>query len=363
MPEYTPSSAEGSQYSTWGGGGTTSRQEVSNPQAGAEAAINSFLFVMDIQVNGAQYLPQVSHGIDEVKQAADAAAPSIDKASLQTEKFDRNSHEVTVTTGSLTRSMFQLNMSILGMNMSLLGMMYNLKQSGLVSKGTSDAIMKVVAPIQMVASVMGFAMSATQAYTIVSDFATEKHRINATKMEITNAKLANSNYRLFISATAALSAFGGLAALFLAFQTKSAPVRAALLGLSTALLVYATASWAAAAGNYALLSSLGPPGWIAMAVGAGLVVGIISFLLSEMHMMPGLWKGGITRGRTTATIGELGPEAVIPLSSPSARNMMNSLGGGSGTTIINNYISADRPATLYRKTNQAVRRNKFLSGD
>jgi hypothetical protein len=253
-------------------------------------------------------------------------------------------------------------MSVLGMNMSLLGLTWNLQQAGLFSVETTKKIKQIVAPLQMVCSVVNLAASAWQFYTIMTNIASVTNSSMASKTVVNNTIMESSFYRLAISIRVALMAMGGLAAITGAFLVTSAPARIILAGLGTAMLLYGIKTWAATKANLSFIASIPFVGWIMIwAVLAAIIVAISTAV--SMQRSTGLWKGGIVRRRTNATIGELGPEAVIPLHSPGARHQLADMGFGGSRSFINNAyftVKADRPATLYRQTDQAVRRQTYL---
>jgi len=72
----------------------------------------------------------------------------------------------------------------------------------------------------------------------------------------------------------------------------------------------------------------GPWGWLII---GGLIAATIAVGSSTI---PAMADGGVVNGPTTALIGEAGPEAVIPLSSPRAKSMISGDGGGMGSQTI-----------------------------
>jgi len=279
---------------------------------------------------------------------------AVQESTTQTRNFD-------VATKGNMRTVHRANMAVLGLNMSLLGLSWNLQRSGMFSEETARKITEVVAPIQMVASVINFAASAYQLFMMWQEISTMAYVKGTVKVTQANGLLSSSFKGLFVNISMVMAAMGGLAAIFGAFITNSWPARAALSVLGAAMITYAVKTWAATTANLAFTASWGPAGWIA----AGATLAVITFILASVASMmrtTGLWRGGIAMGRTNATIGELGPEAVIPLRSPSGRRLLDGGGGGAGVSIerATFNVRADRPATLYRETNNSVRRQAFL---
>ena len=272
--------------------------------------------------------------------------------------------KVNITGMSAMQTMHGLNMAVLGMNMSLLGLSWNLQQAGIFSAETTNKIKKVIAPIQMVASVVNFAASAWQFYVIMTNIAKVSTTTNANSIVASNLVMESSFYKLAMSIRVALMATGGFAAVLASFFVASTPAKIILAGLGTAMLLYAFKTFAATKANLAFIASIPFVGWVAIWAVLATIVAALSYF-GTIQRSIGLWKGGIVKGRTNATIGELGPEAVIPLHSPGGRKQLSDMGfGGSRSFIQNAYftVKADRPATLYRQTDQAVRRQSYLGG-
>ena len=120
--------------------------------------------------------------------------------------------------------------------------------------------------------------------------------------------------------------------------------RRALLGKELAQTVAIATAWVIANPIKAL-------------VGLGLAAGVGALVYSAMNSGPKLAEGGIVANEiNNATIGEAGPEAIIPLNSPKAEKMLNGGGGNIDLTpmiaainevkaAINNLAS--RPAVAY----------------
>jgi hypothetical protein len=268
---------------------------------------------------------------------------------------------VMVSQRAMTRNLHMMNMAALGINMSLLGLSWNLQRTGMFSDEAIEKITNVIAPIQMVASVINLGSSAWQMYNIMRSMATVQHVIGSKAIISSNLATSASFINLRMRILAAMFALAGMAAIFGAFMTNSMAARVALGALGGAMLVYAAKTMIATLWNYAFQSSIPVIGWIAMAAGAALLVATIAAITGAISGAS-LWKGGIINRRTT-TMGELGPEAVIPLSSSRGRRALRDMGGGGGMSVQNMYVSvhADRPATTYRNLNDSIRREAYLS--
>ena len=102
-----------------------------------------------------------------------------------------------------------------------------------------------------------------------------------------------------------------------------------------------TSAWSAAIASFIKAHAWVP--YVGVALAGAAIGGAVALMASNRNMFA---KGGIVTGRTDATIGEAGPEAVIPLTrGPSGKLGIANYGGGGGDnggTIVENhyYINA-----------------------
>jgi len=317
----------------------------------------------EVQEIGTQKVRSITEGINVYNNGRREAIDLDKKQQIQYQNATPVQEQYSTSTRMLTRNIHMANMAVLGINMSLLGLSWNLQRAGIFSDETNEKIVKIVAPLQMVASVVNFAASSYQFYIMMSKIARTQSVLNASRIGSANTVLSISFHGLQISILSVVAAMGALAAIFGVFITKSPVLRAVLAGLGSAMLVYAFRTLIAAKAQALLLAMKGPVGWAAIIIGLGVALFAAASLAQMLSGGYGLWKGGIAVGRTQTTIGELGPEAVIPLSSPSGRRYMGMGGGGGGGALIENAyfnVGADRPATLWKNTNRAVKRQVFV---
>ena len=332
------------------------------PAAGGGQVVHREIIQFQVQEEGTQRIRNINQGIKVYNDGRREAIALDEKQQMTYQNAAVVQDTYATSTRSLTRNIHMANIAVLGMNMSLLGLSWNLQRAGIFSEETNEKIIKIVAPIQMVASVINFAASAWQLYNIVSKMARVQSAMNASVIAKHNTILTISFGKFTISVISAAAALGGLAAIMGAFITKSPALRAVLSVLGSAMLVYAFRTLIAAKAKILLNSQLGPVGWGIIIAGLAIATYMIAQYASLGERI-GLWKGGIATGRTQATIGELGPEAVIPLNSPTGRRMLGGRdGGGGGYLIEKAYFSvrADRPATLFKETDRAVKRQGFV---
>lgn len=275
----------------------------------------------------------------------------------------RNTHaEYIPTIQQTTSSMQAMNMSVLGINMSLLGFTFALQASGLATKEQQQALMRVIGPLQMTMSLVNLSGSLWQLYALNKQQAAMADIIWSKRMAAGNMSLAGTFQYLSTQINIVWAAIGALGLIYAGLQTKSKGLRAALWALAGVLGALALKNIALAASRIISSSFMGPAGWAKVAIGAGVAgagIGALAALVSSAKGIS-LFKGGIIP-QTTVTMGDLGPEAVIPLDSERGRNSLRNAVGGTGKTVINNYINADRPSVMYRKMNVAMRRKRYVT--
>lgn len=316
--------------------------------------------VMD---KGSEKVDKMSVAVDTYKGKKHALTLTEERHRSATKKSIVVTDMYTMSNATLMKTVHMLNMSVLGINMSLLGLSWNLSRTGMFSDEMVTKITNVIAPIQMVASVVNLASASYQFYNIISRVLATTHLITSAKVAAGNLAMASSFMRLRLAIFGTIFAMGAAAAIMGVFLAKGPLVKGILGAIGGAMLALAAKSWIAAFANNAFQVSLGPIGWAIVIGGLAVLGTVLGALMGFMKMGGGLFKGGIVPGRTTATLGELGPEAVIPISGHTGRQTLRGMGGGTAGMAVqqmNVYVRADRPATLFRGMNKSVRRQTFL---
>jgi len=324
--------------------------------------IHREIIQFQVQEEGSGKLKTINGHVTEYNNSKDTSIRLEGQQANAMDKTVAVQDVYSVSTKNMTRQVHMANMAVLGINMSLLGLSWNLSRAGIFSDKTNEKITKIIAPVQMVASVVNLSASAWQLYNIVSKLARTEAILNASTFIKTNTALTFSFLGLRWSIISVGAALGGLSALFGAFITKSPVLRGVLSAIGAAMLVFAARTQIATMAKIMFNSQMGPVGWLAIVAGLAIASAFTASYLALGNRL-GLWRGGIALGRTHATIGELGPEAVVPLNSPTGRRMLGGgSGGGSGMSIQNAYftVQADRPSTLFRNTNVAVKRQIYV---
>lgn len=254
-------------------------------------------------------------------------------ATYETRDLNFETKQAAKANKDFTKQLHMANMGVLGMNMSLLGITFQMRSLGFISKETANMWMQMIAPMQMVMSVMGLMMSMTQMLT----------------MHMT---------RLQISITGVSLAAMGLLLFYGALMQKSTAMRfvlGALAGAITAVAVaYVAKFWAQAAAMALSTGTLATPLIMASVGIAAAAGGLLAAGMSTIKVPTQKAFSGRILNSPTALIGGEVPEAIIPLQSPKANRALSAPTGSVHIENATFVIKADSPATLYREMTRAV---------
>ena len=111
-----------------------------------------------VQEEGSEKIDRASFAVDRYRRTKQQATQVEGQHKDATQKSIMVTDMYTMSNMNLMRTVHMLNMSVLGINMSLLGLTWNLQRTGMFSDEMAEKITNVIAPIQMIASVVNLSV-------------------------------------------------------------------------------------------------------------------------------------------------------------------------------------------------------------